>query len=66
MTDGFDARREQALAARERTRRHFFTDCGVGLGTMALASLLEPERPAGAQPVPWQPGLATSRHGPRA
>ncbi|HET6328497.1 MAG TPA: DUF1501 domain-containing protein [Planctomycetaceae bacterium] len=27
-------------ALRETTRRHFFADCGVGLGSMALASLL--------------------------
>ncbi|MBS0210163.1 MAG: DUF1501 domain-containing protein [Planctomycetes bacterium] len=30
---------EQALL-RARTRRHFFADCGVGLGSLALASLL--------------------------
>lgn len=28
---------------RERTRRHFFRDCGVGIGKAALASLLAPE-----------------------
>ena len=27
-----------------RTRRHFFRDCGVGLGTMALASLIDGHR----------------------
>ncbi len=27
-------------ALRRRTRRHFFADCGVGLGSMALASLI--------------------------
>jgi hypothetical protein len=32
------------------TRRHFLRDCGVGLGSMALASLLE--RDAGANPAP--------------
>src|SRR5579883_2987681 len=31
-----------------RTRRHFFHDCAVGLGTMALASLLNEAR-AGAR-----------------
>ncbi|RUL87283.1 DUF1501 domain-containing protein [Tautonia sociabilis] len=40
-----------AIAARERlqaaTRRHFFRDCGVGVGKMALASLL-----LGGQPAP--------------
>src|SRR5687768_12267764 len=29
-----------------RTRRHFFRDCGVGLGAMALASLLDRDAPA--------------------
>jgi hypothetical protein len=28
------------LCLRETTRRHFFADCGVGLGSVALASLL--------------------------
>src|SRR5688500_15306866 len=31
------------------TRRHFFSDCGIGLGKMALASLLTTS--AGAQPI---------------
>ncbi len=48
MLDTFDARRAFALAVRERTRRHFFRDCGVGLGAMALASLEGGERPARA------------------
>jgi hypothetical protein len=50
MTDDFDARRAIDAAIRERTRRHFFADCGVGLGAMALASLFEGERCAGATP----------------
>jgi hypothetical protein len=29
-----------------RTRRHFFRDCGVGVGSMALASLLAKDAPA--------------------
>lgn len=28
------------IALRDQTRRHFFADCGVGVGKMALASLL--------------------------
>ena len=48
MADLFDARRALALACRERTRRHFFADCGVGLGAMALASLFEHDQPARA------------------
>jgi hypothetical protein len=35
-----------------RTRRHFFRECGIGLGTMALASLLNPGgRAAAARPA---------------
>lgn len=29
------------LLLRQRTRRHFFQDCGMGLGSVALASLLQ-------------------------
>ncbi len=39
---------------REITRRHFFSRCGVGLGSMALASLLG-ERPATAAPAVRNP-----------
>jgi hypothetical protein len=41
-----------------RTRRHFFRDCGIGLGTMALASLLRGETAAadaGRGPQPDNP-----------
>src|SRR4051812_8404922 len=31
----------------DRTRRHFFKECAVGLGTVALGSLLNPARAAG-------------------
>lgn len=47
-----------SLILREVTRRHFFRDCGVGLGKIALASLLPqiaaaaPSRAAGADPLP--------------
>jgi hypothetical protein len=44
MSDDFDARRMAALALRASTRRQFFADCGVGLGAVALASLLEGEQ----------------------
>jgi hypothetical protein len=33
-----------------RTRRHFFHDCGVGLGSIALASLLGKDGASGATP----------------
>jgi hypothetical protein len=49
MNEAFDVKRAFALAVRERTRRHFFADCGVGLGSMALASLFESDRPAKAE-----------------
>ncbi len=40
----FPEGRERAL--RDRTRRHFFVDCGLGMGAMALGSLLAADRPA--------------------
>jgi hypothetical protein len=46
MTGDFDARLARERVLRDRTRRHFFADCGVGLGAMALASLLDRDRPA--------------------
>ena len=52
-----------------QTRRHFFRDCGVGLGAMALASLLD-ERSAVATPrldrIRSRPSSRTSRRRPRA
>jgi hypothetical protein len=38
-----------------RTRRHFFGDCAVGLGSMALASLLNPARAADTLSGPLAP-----------
>ncbi len=38
-----------------RTRRHFFQDCGVGVGSMALASLLARESAAAARQDPLAP-----------
>jgi hypothetical protein len=35
-----------AQALHQKTRRHFFADCGVGLGAVALSSLLAADRPA--------------------
>jgi hypothetical protein len=52
MTGDHDARRAVERALRDRTRRHFFADCGVGLGTMALASLLGEGLPARAGTEP--------------
>jgi hypothetical protein len=52
MTGDFDSRRASDWALRERTRRHFFNECGVGLGSMALASLLAGGRSARAKGDP--------------
>jgi hypothetical protein len=38
-----------------RTRRHFFRDCGIGLGTMALAGLLNPTGRAATAANPLAP-----------
>ena len=45
-TPGSDHRSSPALLA--RTRRHFFQDCAVGLGSIALANLLGDAQRAGA------------------
>jgi len=39
---------QQIESWRQQTRRHFFRDCGVGLGKIALASLLADALPAAA------------------
>src|SRR3989441_12801986 len=44
--------------ARLLTRRWFFRQCGVGLGSIALVSLLEPERAFGAKALPVNNPLA--------
>lgn len=43
---------------RQLTRRHFFSRCGLGLGGMALASLLNRPRLAGATPTALENPLA--------
>jgi len=50
---------DQQLA---RTRRHFFSDCGVGLGSMALGSLLHRDATAAQSPTTPRRG----HHAPRA
>jgi hypothetical protein len=47
----------------QRTRRHFFRDFGIGLGSMALASLLN-ERPAVATPKLPNPLAPKAGHFP--
>jgi len=44
-----------------RTRRHFFAECGVGLGSIALASLLHGEAEATIDPLDLQNPLAPRR-----
>jgi hypothetical protein len=59
----------EALLARvlhQRTRRHFFADCGMGLGAAALSSLLAGDRPASAaertrDPLAPRPGHHPAR-----
>ncbi|MFM7137782.1 MAG: DUF1501 domain-containing protein [Planctomycetota bacterium] len=48
------------------TRRHFFTDCGIGVGKIALAGLLTNalRRPAGAAAQPTGPLAARPAHFP--
>jgi len=52
----------------DRTRRHFFQDCGVGLGAMALGSLLADGRSvrADSQPAGLNPGSRGLHHPPKA
>ena len=58
----FDAERSCCGAGRYATRRHFFHDCGVGLGKIALASLFaRPAAPkAQAAPVRTSPFAPTA------
>ena len=50
------------------TRRHFFSNCGVGVGAMALGSLLNDGRTASAesQPPGFTPGSRGLHHDPKA
>ena len=55
----------------DRTRRHFFRDCGVGVGKIALASLLADSagraRAGSARPDPADPlAPRPTHHAPRA
>jgi hypothetical protein len=44
-----------------QTRRHFFRQCGLGLGSMALASLLNDGKLEGAEPPPIVSPLAARK-----
>lgn len=55
-----NAHQQQSL--REQTRRHFFSQCSMGIGSIALASLLSENRLGAAEPPtitdPMQPRVA--------
>ncbi len=61
MKSEHDARMLAAGALCARTRRHFFADCGIGLGAVALASLLREECPAAAMETGFDPDRSTPR-----
>jgi len=48
------------------TRRHFFGRCGLGLGSVALASLLDSRRLAAGSAQPLAVPVRASHHAPRA
>jgi len=49
QNDGLAARQVAEQILRASTRRHFFAECGVGLGALALGSLLAEESQAAGQ-----------------
>src|SRR5215213_11054196 len=52
--------------AKAVTRRHFFRDCGVGLGAIALAELLARDRARGETPVGSPLAPKKPHHTPKA
>ena len=58
MNHAHEIRRE---AAKHISRRWFFRDCGLGLGSIALASLLRDDRALGAVPAAGEDPLAPRR-----
>src|SRR5437868_3037406 len=46
----------------KQTRRHFFGQCGVGLGSMALASILNDGKALGADDTPADPLAPKAGH----
>ncbi len=55
----------QHPAARDLTRRHFFSQCGIGLGSVALASLLDSNALAAA-PASTDSNIRPGHHPARA
>ncbi len=62
MSESYDLLNQQQAMLAESTRRHFFEKCGIGLGSIALSSLLAADHSAQAA---TQPGQKT-HHQPRA
>jgi hypothetical protein len=48
------------------TRRHFFRDCRIGLGGLALAEMLCRDQAGAAEPLGFVPGSRGLHHAPRA
>jgi hypothetical protein len=64
MPSDIDPQKKLEAALCHQTRRHFFADCGVGLGAMALASLLAGGRQAAALALDSTKDDAASGRGP--
>ncbi len=58
-----DTEQQEAEVLRSATRRHFFGQCGVGVGTAALSTLLSGEQVAAASATPL---TRQPHHQPRA
>ncbi|MGE3818376.1 MAG: DUF1501 domain-containing protein [Isosphaeraceae bacterium] len=65
MSRSIDSRHRDSSLLRESTRRHFFQNCGVGLGSIALAGLLGRDRAEAVDrstnPLAPQPGHHPAR-----
>lgn len=59
MSSELDPRILNTIRLRDQTRRQFFAQCGVGLGSTALASLIDRDR-ASAGAVPNRPKSSSS------
>ena len=55
MNDLMDSQAQQ-MDLQQTTRRHFFSQCSVGLGSIALGSLLGDALASAASVNPCQPG----------
>lgn len=55
MSDLMDSQAQQ-MNLKQATRRHFFSQCSMGLGSIALGSLLGDDLAKAAGANPFQPG----------